>query len=202
MMGSVNKVEIKKKTTNLFNYIFIIIKSSIFVGLISSFLFGIFRLIKVSSVIGFLDGAIFGLLLAIVLVSLIFCLDFFQRVKNYQKYKIFDFAVNQERKIIIKGEYNEIYTKLCDAVKCYSKFIIYNEDCENGIISARAKGSWRSFGEDIKIEITKGSAGKFYVNIVSRPKVFLTMFDYSKNFENVETILLYIEKSFDSITRK
>jgi uncharacterized membrane protein len=68
---------------------------------------------------------------------------------------------------------------------------------EKGIIEADVKKSWKSFGEKLKIRLWKGSEGKVYVEMTSKPKIVLTMIDYAKNFENIESILTQLKKRFD-----
>lgn len=184
----------KKK---MLNYVFLILKSFFLVGLLASFLFGIFRSVKTGSFYGFIDGIQFGFFLAIVMVPVIVFLDVLQRIKNYRKYKKIDFNINQVRRLLIREEYNSIFNKLCDLLKDCKEFSIYNMNLNKGIIEADVKKSWKSFGEKLQIRFRKGSDGKVLVEIISKPKISLTMIDYAKNFENVESISAKVKGSFN-----
>jgi hypothetical protein len=197
MTTRVDKLNLENNKHKTLNYVFTILKSFFFVVVASALFFGIFRSIKAGSLLGFVDGMLFGLLLAIVLVPIIVSLDIFQRFKNYRKYQRVDFNVNQVRRLLIKDEYNLIFNKLCDFLKDRKEFTIYNKDLGKGIIEADVKKSWKSFGEKLQIRLWKGSDGKVYAEITSKPKIVLTMIDYAKNFENIESIMTQLERSFD-----
>jgi hypothetical protein len=59
---------------------------------------------------------------------------------------------------------------------------------ENGIISAKTRMSWASFGEEIIIEAKAVEGGKTLVKIGSSPVAKFTAIDYGKNFRNVEAV--------------
>jgi hypothetical protein len=126
----------KSNKQKVFNYIFSIVKSFCFVGLFSALLIGAFMAIRSNSFYGFIDGIQFGILLAIVMVPLIYFLDIFQRIKNYRKYKKFDFNVNQKRRLLIKDKYISIFNYLINALNSQKAFSIYKKDKEKGIIDA------------------------------------------------------------------
>jgi hypothetical protein len=189
MTITANKLELPNNNKQkMLSYVFSILKSFFLVGLLGAFLFGIFRSIKTGSFHGFIDGMQFGLFLAIVMVPIIVFLDVLQRIKNYRKYKKVDFNISQTRNFLLKEEYNSICNYLYNILKTHKDFSIYKKDFENGIIKADANASWKSFGEKIQISIMKGSRGKIFVEISSKPKIAITMLDYAKNFENVEWI--------------
>jgi hypothetical protein len=198
MTITVNKLELQNKNwQKIFNYVFSILKSFLLVGIIAACLFGIFQSIKTGSFHGFIDGVQFGLLLAIVMVPIIVSLDVLQRIKNYRRYKKVDFNVNQTRRFFVKEEYNSIFNYLYNIIKSHKEFSIYKKDFENGIIKAYANASWKSFGEKIQINIVKGSQGRIFIEIFSKPKIALTILDYAKNFENVEWIADKLKYSSD-----
>lgn len=189
----------KNNSSGLISYSYTIIKSIIFVGLTATLLFGIFQSIRRNSFNGFIDGMVFGASLALIVVPLIVLLDLSQKLKCYLKYNFIDFRVNQERRFIIEDDYSSVLNKLYSILSNHKKIDVYNKDIENGIIEATTKRSWRSFGEDIKINLFKGSEGKVVVIVSSKPRTSLTMIDYSKNFENIETIMKDITNNFKII---
>jgi len=61
-------------------------------------------------------------------------------------------------------------------------------DPEAGVITANIPWSWRSFGEKIQVSVKEASPLEALVEVNSRPRWPLTLADYGRNFENVETI--------------
>ena len=59
---------------------------------------------------------------------------------------------------------------------------------DNGIISAKTRMSWASFGEKIIIEAKAAERGNTLVKLSSSPMTKFTAIDYGKNYRNVEAI--------------
>jgi hypothetical protein len=184
----------EKDNSGLLAYLFKILKIFIFVVFGATLLFGIFQSIRLNSLYGFLDGAVFGISGAIIGLPILIFLDILQRIKCYLKYQIFDFRVNQKRTFLFDKNYTSVFSKLYDILKNIDKIFISNKNVENGVIEAFTKRSWKSFGEDIKIELFKSSKNKVVVVLSSKPRFPITMIDYGKNLENVEIIKRDIEK--------
>ena len=179
----------KNNDSTLFTYFFTIVKLFIFIGLGGGLLFGIFQSIRTNSFNGFIDGIMFGFMLAIVTAPILIFIDIYQKFKCYLKYKAIDFSLNQERKFIVEDDYVSVFRKLNEMLNNHKKIEIHNKDMEKGIIEAVSRRSWKSFGEGIKIKLSKISNGKVLVVLSSKPRISITMIDYSKNFENVEMIM-------------
>lgn len=64
-----------------------------------------------------------------------------------------------------------------------------SDDVENMITRASASVSWRSPGEDMEVEITPLGPNQWHLKVLSRPRNKSVVFDYAKNFENVETFV-------------
>lgn len=62
---------------------------------------------------------------------------------------------------------------------------IINEDSGSGIIKAKTKISWKSFGEIITIRFSENGK-QVTVFVESRPLLGTTLVDYGKNLQNVE----------------
>ena len=182
--------------SGLFTYLFAIMKLLIFVMLGGSLLFGVFQSIRRNSLHGFVDGVVVGVVGALVAVPVLVFLDIFQKLKCYLRYKSIDFRVDQERRFIIKDDHMSVFNNISNVLNNIKNIEIYKKNMENGIVEAVAKRSWRSFGEEIKIELFKSSGGKVLVVLSSKPRISLMLIDYSKNFENVEMIVKGIIRNF------
>jgi hypothetical protein len=64
-----------------------------------------------------------------------------------------------------------------------------SDDLENMISRAVTGTSWRSGGEEMEVEITPIAVNKWHIKVLSRPKSKNVLFEWGKNFENVETWL-------------
>lgn len=177
-------------------YIIKVIKSYVFVNLGAGLLFGIFRSLMINSLNGFIDGLFFGTMLASIGIPIIILLDIFQKLKCYFKYKIVSYQTNQKIKLLFEDDYISIFNKLNELLNNNPKIDVYRKDIKIGIIEAISKRSWKSFGEIIKIEFFDKSNGKVVAVLSSKPRIFWTMIDYCKNFENVEMIMSDINKLF------
>ena len=153
---------------------------------------------KISSFYGFIEGLQYGTILSIVSLPLIFLLDFIQRLKSFSKFKKLDFHVKQVRKVLIEDEYCSAFKKFYETLISMEGLSIKKSDEKEGIIEAVTKRSWKSFGEIVKVNIAKGTKRKVFITINSRPKGCFTLVDYSKNFENVESIISNLEKVYSN----
>jgi hypothetical protein len=135
-------------------------------------------------------GGIIGSSLALATVLLI---DMFEKVKCYIRYGIIDFRVCQERRIVIDGDYGEIVSRLSDTLARFKGTNITKKDVKGGIIKAETKRSWRSFGEKLELNLFNAH-GKVTIVLTSQPRLSTTLFDFSKNLENVELIVRGLKK--------
>jgi len=130
--------------------------------------------LSIAIIVGFLAGFFLTLFVSIV--------DYFS-TKKYKKIKE-SANVRNEKSIIVNLDYNEAFETSKKALTSIGGRII-NEDRENGVITARTGLSWKSFGENVKIEITKLSNQQTQVKVSSVPMIRATILDYGKNYENV-----------------
>ena len=183
----------------LLDYILRIFKAFIFIALGFGLPIGIFITIRINSFYGFIEGIIAGILVALAGMAILIPLDIFQRIRCYLKYGTIDFGVTQERRLRIEGDYISVFKALYNVLEKRKKLETLYKDAENGVIQAVTKRSLRSLGEKINIELLKTSSkGKVLVILSSKPKMFAstTMFDYSKNFENLESFLKDLKEHF------
>jgi hypothetical protein len=178
-------------------YILTILKSSVFCIFAFAIVLGIYQSVNIGSFSGFLEGVSAGILWAFVLVPILIILDISTKVKCFIKFKTVDLRVNQERRFRIEDDYLQIFDTLCNILQGFHKVKIKKKDIKNGIIEAVTGRSWRSFGEKIDAKLFKGSNSKVTVTFSSKPRISLTMIDYSKNFENAALFLEGVKQRFN-----
>lgn len=94
----------------------------------------------------------------------------------------------QTREFEVAGSLSHVIVLLNKALSelSFVQGIVVNT--ENGMISAKTRMSWASFGEEIIIRAKAVEGGKTLVKIGSRPLAKFTAIDYGKNFRNVEAV--------------
>lgn len=73
---------------------------------------------------------------------------------------------------------------------------IRDEDVAAGRYNARTRRSWRSFGEDVAVELT-GDATAPVAHITSRPVVRTTLLDYGRGRSNVQQVAAALRRPSD-----
>ena len=156
-------------------------------SLLAGALFGLVMGVRVGLWNGLLVGLLFalgwGLLMAVVLVPLDLILT--------RKIPIDALDVNQSRELDVPKPQDFVFRSVEQIVTQMRSLRAVTPFSDKGLICARTKPSWASFGEDIVIEVRVLDAGRTRVVISSRPAARHTSLDYGKNFRNVE----FIEKS-------
>jgi len=70
---------------------------------------------------------------------------------------------------------------------------IQRQDRSRGVILAKAGMTWRSWGDEIRLDAREVGAQRTEVEVSSRPAVRTTLIDYGKNLENVETLAGFLK---------
>lgn len=95
-----------------------------------------------------------------------------------------------EKSFTYKLGYEKVFKEAKDALSdC--EFIVQNVDEESGIIKAYVGASFRSYGEDITITVSKTEKGT-HVTAYSRAKA--AIFDWGKSGENVNNFFAALDK--------
>jgi hypothetical protein len=95
-----------------------------------------------------------------------------------------DVGVHQEKKFnvpLLKGEANKKIKDVLNEMKTN----LTKDDSENGVIEAKTKINWKSFGETLTIRFVENE-NQTTIFVESRPSLGTTMVDYGKNLQNVE----------------
>ncbi len=101
----------------------------------------------------------------------------------------------QVRDAHMHGTAKDVLAACREALLAIPDIKAVREDSENLVVHASAGPSWRSFGEEIEVEINPLSDEQWNVSCHSKPKSKNIVFDWGKNFENVETWKGKLQKS-------
>jgi hypothetical protein len=101
----------------------------------------------------------------------------------------------QVRDATMNGSARDVLAACREALLEIPDIKAVREDSENLVVHASAGPSWRSFGEEIEVEINPVAQEQWNVSCHSKPKSKNIVFDWGKNFENVETWKNKLQKS-------
>jgi hypothetical protein len=92
----------------------------------------------------------------------------------------------QSRQLTLRGSEKKIHFACRQALLSIPGVKNVHDDVANSKISATTGTNWRCPGEIIEVLIQKCGPEEFVLNCMSRPAIDKVVFDYGKNFENVE----------------
>ncbi len=126
-------------------------------------------------------ASIFGILLSLTLVSL-----HWYQLKKHGVEEITNENVGVNQTLKLRSELNR--TDLVQKLKSdpITRKMEMTET-ENGIVLDSGM-SWKSWGEEIKIQLTANNANNFDYLISSSPKLKTTLVDFGRNYEHVNRI--------------
>lgn len=136
---------------------------------------------------GIIAGLVFGTLLSCLLISLHTSLS-----RNVVTDSVnHDFGMFQTRRIEIPLAFEDAYSLCLQSLKTIKRCSIQSESPDEGTIKARAGINWKTWGDNVLIELVKGE-GSTIVEISSRPSARSTLVDFGKNLDNVERIKRFL----------
>ena len=144
---------------------------------------------------GLAIGIIFALFLVAVLIPLDLSAYVFKAKGGYKQ--IWD--LEQVREFEIKGTAKQALHYARQALLLVPYVVEVSDDVEHMITRAKTGASWRSGGEVMEVEINPLSANDWTIKITSKPYNKKAVFDYGKNFENVETFSAQVKKMAQAI---
>lgn len=136
---------------------------------------------------GILSGLIFGTLVSYILISLHKSLS--RKVDSGASMP--DFNIHQVRRIVMGIPFDQAFSQCIESLKTVNRCRIISQNLDNGEIRARAGLNWKTWGDDIIINLTKGKETTG-VEISSRPSARSTLVDFGKNLDNVERIRRFL----------
>jgi hypothetical protein len=94
--------------------------------------------------------------------------------------------LEQVREITAEGTAKEVVAACRQALLAVPYIKSVSDDMEHMITRATVGQSWRSAGEEMEVEINPKEEKKWQLRCSSKPRSSNMVFDYGKNFENVE----------------
>jgi hypothetical protein len=144
--------------------------------------------------LGWKAGLIIGLIFASMIVAVMLPMDLTAHLnlskENYNE--IWD--LEQTREVQADGTTKEIVAACRQALLVVPYVISVSDDTENMVTRAKTSKSWRSTGEEIEVEINPIAANKWCLRCTSKSIGKNVVFDYGKNFENVEAWKTHFSK--------
>jgi hypothetical protein len=132
-------------------------------------------------------GLAIGLVFAIFMVAVLLPLDLFLRMVRNKGEHSQVWELEQTRELTFEGTAREAMAACRKALLMVPYVHQVSDDTEHLTARASTGPSWRSPGEDLECEINPISENKWKVKCISRSRSKNVVFDYAKNFENVET---------------
>lgn len=130
-------------------------------------------------------GTVFAVLLVGVLLPLDLTAHLFLSKGRYSEI----WELEQTRELVFDGTLKDLTRNCRQALLVVPAVKSVSEDMEHLMIRALTGASWRSSGEQIEVEINPVSENSWRLRCTSKPMSHNIVFDYAKNFENVETWL-------------
>ncbi|HEY9758102.1 MAG TPA: hypothetical protein V6C97_23250 [Oculatellaceae cyanobacterium] len=132
-------------------------------------------------------GLIIGLLFAFMLVAVLLPLDLTAHLFLAKGLYTEIWELEQVRDVIVEGSLREVLgaTRLSLLTVPYVKSV--SDDVEHMVTRATTGPSWRSAGEDLEVELNPIKENMWKLRCTSRSRSKNVVFDYGKNYENVET---------------
>jgi hypothetical protein len=134
-----------------------------------------------------LKAAIFiGLVFAVLMVVVMLLFDITVKLYLAKGFSEDIWELEQSREIELDGTFRQVAAASRQALMQVPDAGNVSDDSENQVGRASTGASWRSPGEEIEVEINPINETKWRLRCTSKPKSPKVVFDYGKNFENVE----------------
>jgi len=140
-------------------------------------------------------GLTIGLVFGVLMVAVHIPLDLFTRMFLAKGVYKDVFELEQVREIKIEGTSKEVLAACREALLKIPHVKSVSDDSEQMVTRAIMGTSWRSPGEEMEVEINPIAENLWMVRCSSKPRSTNAIFDYGKNFENVETWISKIKDS-------
>jgi hypothetical protein len=135
---------------------------------------------------GLKAGVFFGILFSVLLVVVMMLLDVTVRLFLARGFTEGVWELEQTRVVEVEGTIKQIGMACRQALLSVPNVTNVTDDMESRLARAQTGASWRSSGEDIEVKIDPVDESRWKLSCVSKPRSANVVFDYGKNFENVE----------------
>lgn len=141
------------------------------------------------------SGLTIGLILGVLVCAVLIPLDLFTRMFLAKGVYKDVFELEQIREVKMEGTSKEVLAACREALLKIPHVKSVSDDSEQMVTRAITGTSWRSAGEEMEVEMNPIAENSWLVRCSSKPKAATALFDYGKNFENVETWIAKIVNS-------
>ena len=136
---------------------------------------------------GWKAGLIIGLLFAFLLVAVLLPLDLTAHLFLGKGLYREIWELEQVRTVIVEGSLKEVMQATRQSLLLVPYVTSVSDDVEHHLTRASTGPSWRSAGEELEVELNPLKENTWKLKCTSRSRSKSVVFDYGKNFENVET---------------
>jgi hypothetical protein len=146
-------------------------------------------------------GIFFGICFASMLLAVMILLDLTAKLFIAKGLSNNFWELEQKRELILDGTVKQIVAACRLGLLSVPDVTSVSEDMNDYTAKALTGASWRSPGEEMEVVITRLSDTQCKVSCLSRPKSSKVVFDYGKNFENVETWRRFMEAELKALAK-
>ena len=138
-------------------------------------------------------GAFFGIPMALILGLMHYFM-----LKRVSQNKPFDLSPVQQRTFFLRSDSSSVLENCTLALQKFPARIVERNSRQN-YITARTSKSWKTWSDDIRIEVIPIDETNSQIKIVCRPTMKTTLVDYGKNYENAEKLLSMINEAVSTM---
>jgi hypothetical protein len=132
-------------------------------------------------------GLCIGGVFAVLLVGVLLPLDLTAHLSLHKGAYKEIWELEQVREVTLSGTLRSVMAACRQALLSVPYVKSVSDDPSDGTMRARIGTSWRSFGEDMQVRLEPAGENQWKVTCQSKSTSANVLFDYAKNFENVET---------------
>ena len=157
-------------------------------GFIMGCFFGLRSGLIAGILLGMLSGLFFGFFMALVLG-----LFHKMQTKGISSGKGDHVGPNQSRTISLEIPIETAFGKCLQSLNTIKAKVTHKDESQ-GLIQATTGMSWKSIGEKINIQLSRNGNNKAEVTVSSSSKWVTTLVDYGKGYQNVTSIIDFINR--------
>jgi hypothetical protein len=149
-----------------------------------------------------LGGLLLGICFSLILTFVMVLLDLTARLFIAKGVTSSFWDLEQKRELVFDGSVKQIVAACRQALLAVPNVSSVSDDMTNLTAKALTGASWRSPGEEMLVQISPLGETQCQVNCISRCKSPKAIFDYGKNFENIETWQRRMDAELKALAKK
>ncbi len=139
-------------------------------------------------------NTILGIVMGALSMALILGILHYLIVRKISQGQQFDLSPIQRRTLVLKSNSTNIFENCVVILQKFPARIIENDAMKN-YITARTNMSWKSWGDNIRIDVIQVDDISTQVKITCRPSLKTTLVDFGINYKNAEKLLSLISET-------